>query len=66
MAETKATKFDGLPAKIIGDHPHSGKTATCLFLEKTGAGWALRFKTMDNPETAIEFFVFKPEHIQWL
>lgn len=61
--ETRSTRFDNKSAFIKGDHPHAGKVAVCLRAELTNIGWGFVFEARDTNET---FFVFKPEHVQWL
>ena len=61
--ERQTTQFDGRRASIIGNHPHSGATATCMGLEVTNAGLGLVFK---NDKTYEEFFVFKPKNVMWI
>lgn len=40
----RPTKFDGMEAKILGDHPHSGKLAICKGADKTPVGYGLVFE----------------------
>lgn len=59
----KLSPYDGKIAFIVGDHPHAGAIATCLGYEETPVGLGLKFNTNDTSE---EYFVFKPNHIDWL
>lgn len=59
--ETKSTPYDGLRAKIIGDHPFTGEIATCKRAEMFHQ-WGLVFET----SWGHEFAVFEPRNVQWI
>lgn len=61
--EQLALQYQGKKALIIGDHPFSGHTATCLEARTTAIGAGLVFRS----DIEIEFFVFYPRvHLMWI
>lgn len=57
------TEFYGRMALVIGDHPHTGKTARCLGAFKWAKRWYMVFRDI---KSNIQFTVDSPSNITWI
>jgi len=62
----RSTEYDGRQAEIIGDHPHKGRTATCVGISKKLFGDMYVFEYNIPWVGSKQFCVQSLTDVKWL